>query len=104
MSVNIEFEGGFRLTSDSMNWIIERKKFVDPTKAPNWPKRKAEGASPEITEKWGDPTFHPRISQAVDKILDTKLRESNATTLRDLHLKMAEFRREISDKLEGRES
>ncbi|WP_181349461.1 hypothetical protein [Thalassobacillus sp. CUG 92003] len=101
MSVNIEFSGGFKITSDSYNWIINRKKTVDPTKSPNWQKRKAEGASPEKHEKWTEVSYHGNLDHALDKIVDARMKESEATSLSELREELTEFRREISGVLQA---
>lgn len=96
MSVNIEVSGGFKITTDAHNWIVNRKQTVDPTKAPNWEKRKAEGASPDKYTKWVESSYHPSLDAALNKIADIRMKESDASSFTQLRDEIAQFRREIS--------
>ena len=103
MALNIEvFDGNFKITSDADNVIVYRKINVDPTKAPNWEKRKKEGASPDKYEKWVNPTYHGTIEKALMRIAEQRIRDSDATTLAELLHEIKGIRREISDVLSVR--
>lgn len=43
MAIEIPISPDYKLTSDSLNIIVNERYFTDPTKAPNWPKKLAEG-------------------------------------------------------------
>lgn len=50
--MNVSITPDYRLTSDGTQFILRSRRMVDPTKAPNWAKRVAEGADPTPEEKW----------------------------------------------------
>ena len=95
--INIEVLGDYRITSDTMGVIIHRKIIVDPTKSPNWAKREAEGASPELRASWTVLSYHPTVEQAMHRIAEQCIRECGAQTFEELLSEMRRIRREISD-------
>lgn len=95
MALNIAVGKDYRITSDSMNIIVNERYFADPTKAPNWKQREAEGASPEPVEKWREVSFHSRVESAMNKIVDKTILRSDAETFSELLREIREIRREI---------
>lgn len=99
MALNIEVTEDYRITSDNMNIIVNERYLADPTKAPNWKKREAEGASPEPVEKWREISYHSTVESAMNKIVDKTILDSDAQTISELLREIREIRREISDVL-----
>lgn len=94
MTLNIEISGKYRLTSDAMQIVIQRKHTVDPSKAPGFDPTKH---SAEKREEWRDWKYCGKVEQAIDIIASQNVFESDATTLEELRHEIASFRREISD-------
>lgn len=82
--MDIQVNEDYKLTSDSMNVIINRKKIVDPKKSPNWPKMQAEGKSGEPYEKWEEVSYHSTVDRALEWILDRQIKESDAQSISEL--------------------
>jgi len=96
--MNIEISGKYRLTSDSMQIIVQRKHTVDPTKSPAF---NPEKHSAEIREEWREWKYCGKVSQAIELIAQQNVFDSDATTLVELLNEIKAFRREISDLLSG---
>lgn len=96
MPLNIRINENYRLTSDSFNIIVEERRMVDPTKSPNWKKREAEGASPELREEWKETSYHNTVEQAMNAIVDQTIRDSDVYSLGELLIEIRQIRREIS--------
>lgn len=92
MALNIEISGKYRITSDSMQIVIQRKHTVDPTKAPGF---NPEKHSAEIREEWRDWKYCGTIEQAATIILRQRIYESDAETLHEVVNEIASFKREI---------
>lgn len=92
--MDIEF-GNFRITTDEHQFIVHRKSIVDPTKLPNWEKKKKEGASPDKYEVWTNPTYHGKIEDALEKIAQERIRKSEAKTIEELRSDIRQIYREI---------
>ncbi|MDQ0174457.1 hypothetical protein [Bacillus chungangensis] len=97
--MDIKIGEDFRIVSESMCITVLRRRIIDPTKAPNWPKLKAEGRSPELREEWRESTYHTTIEQAMRSILQQKVRESEAESMAELLAEIKEIKREISEVL-----
>jgi hypothetical protein len=97
MSLNIEVNSQYKITSDSMNVIVNRKYIVDPTKAPGWKKREAEGADPTPREEWREVAYFASVDYALKWIMNQQLRESDAANLAELLDEIKRFEREISE-------
>jgi hypothetical protein len=82
--MNIQINADYRLTSDSLNVIVNRKHIVDPTKAPNWPKRQAEGADSTPKEAWREVAYCATVEKALQYIADQMIRDSEAETVAEL--------------------
>jgi hypothetical protein len=95
MVLNITVNSQYKLTSDSLNVIVNRKHIVDPTKAPGWPQREAEGADPSPRETWKEVAYSPTVEKALNYIVDQSIRDSNAQTISELVSEVARIRREI---------
>lgn len=98
MTLNIEISDKYRLTSDSMQIIVQRKHTVDPTKSPAFD---ASKHSAELREEWRDWKFCGKPSQALELIAQQNVFDSDATTLAQLLDEIVAFRREISDLFDG---
>lgn len=93
--MNIELNARYKLTSDKLNVIINEKRTVDPTKSPNWPKRQAEGASPEPNDKWFEVGYAKNIEQAVASVIDREQRASQAESMAEFLSEMRAIKAEI---------
>lgn len=95
--MNIEIADNYRLTSDSLQIVIQRKHTVDPTKSPAF----KTGMDATIRTEWRDWKYASKPEQALELILRQKILESEATDLRTLRNEIAEFRREIRTQFAG---
>ena len=96
MALNIRINDDWRLTSDQFNVILNKRYIVDPTKSPNWEKRKADGASPELREEWKEVGYYPTIELAMDALVNKAVLSSDAETIPELLNEITQIRREIS--------
>lgn len=96
MTLNIEI-GDYRLKSDSLQIIVQRKHTVDPTKSPAF----KPGMDAKIRTEWRDWKYAGKPEQALDIIARQKILESDATSLAQLRSEIVAFRREISALLAG---
>lgn len=97
MALDIKINEDYRITSDSRNIIVNRRFIVDPTKAPKWKEREAQGASAELKEEWREVTFFHDVEQALKWIVQQQIRDSYAETLNDLLREIRRFNRQISE-------
>ena len=93
MTLNIEINEDFRIVSDYHNVIIQRRHIVDPRKSPKY----TEGMDATIRVEYRDWKYAQSISQVADIILQQRIRESDAVSIRELLGEIASFKREISD-------
>lgn len=91
----IEINEDYRIKSDDRNIIVERRHIIDPTKAPNWKQLEAKGTDPTPKEDWRAISYHGTIAQALTSIGEQKVRDSEATTLRELLDEISDFNGEI---------
>ncbi|MFZ7945722.1 hypothetical protein [Neobacillus sp. 19] len=98
MSLNIAVNADYKITSDALNIIVNRKYIVDPTKAPNWEKVRekleAEGKA-GIREEWREVAYVTGIDHAIKWIMNQRIRESNAGNLTELLDEIKRFECEI---------
>lgn len=87
MAIEIPISPDYKLTSDTLNIIVNERYFTDPTKAPNWPKKLAENpnADPTPKEKWREVAYHSTVERAVLDVMNRRLRDSDATSLAELY-------------------
>lgn len=88
MNINL---GDYRITSDSNNIIVQQKRIVDPTKAPNF----KEGDSTDLREVWKDIGYHGKLTNAIYSILNHKLQEEDLNSLQEVIAEIRGFKREI---------
>lgn len=93
--MNVQVNANYKLTSDERNIIVNRRHMTDPTKAPNWAKREAEGADPTPKETWREVAYYPRIESALNWIVDQQVRDSDADNTAQLLDEITRFQREI---------
>jgi len=93
MTLNIEISGKYRITSDSMQIVVQRKHTVDPTKSPAF---NPDKHSAELREEWEPWKYCGKVEQAIELIARQNVLDSDATTLTELHSEIVAFRREIS--------
>lgn len=92
MTLNIEISGKYRITSDEMQIVIQRKHTVDPTKAPGFD---AEKHSSTLREEWRTWKYCGKVEHALDIIARQNVLESDATELAQLRDEITSFKREI---------
>lgn len=97
MTLNIEIADNYRLTSESLQIVVQRKHAVDPTKSPAF----KPGMDATIRTEWRDWKYVSKTEQALDVILRQNVLESEATTLKELRNEIVEFRREIRAQFAG---
>lgn len=95
MTLNIEIPtqtgATYRITSNDMQIVIQRKKLVDPKKSPAF----KPGMNAEPYEKFEDWKFCGNVTRALDIIAEQDVFDSDATELAQLRNEIASFRREI---------
>ena len=91
----IPINGKYRLKSDDRNVVVERKHVTDPTKAPNWKQREAEGADPTPKVAWREVSYHATVPQAIQWLGEQAVRDSDAGTLQELLEEIRKFNGEI---------
>ncbi len=96
MALNIEVNNEYKLTSDALNVIVNRKHIVDPTKSPNWAKLEAKGADPTPREVWREVAYCRTLEKALNYIAEQGIRESNAESISELLSEIKVIQREIS--------
>jgi hypothetical protein len=95
MALNIIVTPQYKITSDSLQVTVNRKHIVDPTKAPGWAKREAEGADPTPREEWRECAYCRTVEQALSWIAEQIQRDSNAESVAELLGEIQAIRREI---------
>lgn len=92
MTLNIEIADKYRITSDEMQIVIQRKHTVNPTLSPAFDATKHSSA---LREEWRNWKYCGKVSQAIELIARQNVLESDATTLEQLRSEIASFKREI---------
>jgi hypothetical protein len=95
MALNITVNSQYKLTSDSLNVIVNRKHLVDPTKSPNWSKLEAKGASPAIREEWREVAYHRTVEKALNWIAEQTQRDSDAESIGALLAEIKQMQADI---------
>lgn len=96
MTLNIEIKAlkdDYRIISDSLQLIVQRKHIVDPTLSPTFNPAKH---SAETRIEYRDWKYCGSISQVADVLLKKRILESDATTLRQLRDEITAFKRQIN--------
>jgi len=96
MALNIQVNDDYKLTSDDLNIIVNKRVMVDPTKAPNWAARAAKGADPTPRADWKEVAYCSRLDQALQRIVEQQVRDSDATELRQLIDEIKQYNRQIT--------
>jgi hypothetical protein len=96
MALNIVINSEYKLTSDALNIIVNRRFIVDPTKSPRWAEMEANGADPTPKAKWREVAFCTGIDSAIKWVMNQQIRESDAEDLTYLLDEIKRFQREIS--------
>jgi hypothetical protein len=99
MALNIVINKEYRITSDGLNIILQRRRIVDPTKSPNWSRMKAKGADPTPRDEWKDEGYYNTVEAALNGIVDRRIKESDAQTVDELISEIRQIRREINEVL-----
>ena len=99
MALNIVINKEYRITSDGLNVILQRRHTVDPTKSPNWSRMKAKGADPTPRGEWKDEGYYNTVEAALNGIVDRRIKESNAQSIGELLSEIRQIRREINEVL-----
>lgn len=92
MTLNIEVSGKYRITSDDMQIIVQRKHTVNPTLSPAFDATKHSSA---LREEWRNWKYCGKVSQAIEVIARQNVFESDATSLEQLYNEISAFTREI---------
>lgn len=95
--MNIEITADYRITSDSMNVIVNRKHIVDPTKSPNWAKMQAEGHTGEPRITWREVAYCRTLEKALNWIGEQMERDSRAESFAELLDEIKRYQRQISE-------
>lgn len=98
--LDIKVTDDYKLTSDGMQIIIQRRHIVDPTKAPKFDETKH---STELREEWKTWKYCGTVEQAIKIILQQNILESDAQTLKELRNQISAFTFDIRRSLYGNE-
>lgn len=90
MTLNIQVSADYRITSDPMNFIVEKRHLVDPTKSPNRAALEAAGKSMAIRETWREAAYFGTFENALKWTVNQRIRESGAGSMDEV---LAEIRR-----------
>lgn len=98
MAIEIPISPDYKLTSDSLNIIVNERYFTDPTKAPGWAKKLAENpdADPTPVERWREVSYRPTVDRAILDVMNQQIKMSDATTLTEIAQMVREFRTELA--------
>lgn len=99
MPLKIEVTPDYRITSDTLNIILQKRYTVDPTKSPNWARMQAEGADPTPRTEWRDEGYYETLEGAINGIIDRQLKESDAESLTELLIEIRQIRDKIREVL-----
>ena len=99
MPVNIRINNDYRITSDQYQFVLNERYISDPTKAPGWKKREAEGADPTPREKWREVGYYGTIESASKAVINRSIRESEAQSLAEVVDLIYEVKRNIDESL-----
>lgn len=103
--IKIELTPDYRLTSDGMQFILQRRRIIDPTTAPNWPKRAADGADPTPYEKWENAGYYSLnergCTAAVTHVIYRTAAVSDVENLRDFSRLIHELGESIRTAIES---
>lgn len=90
MPLLIQVSADFRITSDPMNFIVERRHLVDPSKSPNRAALEAAGKSMAIRETWREAAYFGKFEKALKWTVNQRIRESDAGSMDEV---LAEIQR-----------
>lgn len=90
MTLNIQVSADYRITSDPMNFIVEKRHLVDPSKSPNRAALEAAGKSMAIRETWREAAYFGTLENAVKWTVNQRIRESDAGSMDEV---LAEIKR-----------
>lgn len=90
MPLNIQVSANYRITSDPLNFIVERRHLVDPAKSPNRASLEAAGKSMAIREDWREAAYFSTLEQALKWTVNQRIRESEAGSMDEV---LAEIKR-----------
>ncbi|MCG7407755.1 hypothetical protein MH117_09995 [Paenibacillus sp. ACRRX] len=103
--MNVTITPDYQLTSDGIQFILQHRRIVDPTKAPNWMKRAAEGADPNPREKWEDVGYYSLnergLTSAVESVIYRTAAMSDAENLREFSATIRELGESIKAEIEA---
>lgn len=95
--LDIAVNDDYKLISDGMQIIVQRKHIIDPTKSPNF----KEGDDTTKREEWKTWKYCGKVEQALELILRQRIFESDASTLKELQDEIVSFKQKIRLLLAG---
>mgnify|MGYP001362338187 CR=1 FL=1 len=96
--LNIKVTDDYKITSDGMQIIVQKRQVVDPTKSPVFD---AEKHSTDLREEWKTWKYCGKVEQAIDLILRKRIFETDATNLSELKSEIVSFKTMISEQLQN---
>lgn len=103
--MNVSITPDYRLTSDGTQFILQRRKMVDPTKAPNWTKRAALGADSTPYETWENDGYYSLnergLTTAITAVIYRTAAVSDAQDLREFTASIRELGESIKAEIEA---
>lgn len=90
--LNIQVTDNYKLTSDGMQIIIQKRHIIDPTQSPMFD---VEKHSSEKRIEWKTWKYCGKVEQAIDLILRQQIFESDAKDLKELKQEVVSFRQRI---------
>ncbi|BAK15837.1 hypothetical protein SSIL_1414 [Solibacillus silvestris StLB046] len=91
--LNIQVTDDYKLTSDGMQIIVQKRHIIDPTKSPKF----KEGQSTEKYEDFRTWKYCGKVEQAIELIIQQKIFESDAANLKELKREITDFKEYVKN-------
>lgn len=96
--LDIKVTEDYKLTSDGMQIIVQKRKIIDPSLAPKHIQTQSQ-VQTETREEWKNWKFCGKIEQALDLIAKQHILESEAKTLNELAKEIRDFQNTLKSLL-----
>ena len=90
MNMEIQLNDNYRITSDKLNYILQKLIHPDPT----------HHKTKDISPRWVDVGYYGNLSHLINSLIELEIKESEVNNLIDLNNKIQKFLREIKQSLD----
>lgn len=102
--LNVELTENYRLTSDGSQYILQKRKDVDPTRAPGY-KAPDDGTVPPMSVRWVDDGFysytHDGLVSLLNRVILAEAGSNNPTNLAEFLAAFSAERERITAAISG---